>query len=116
MKDRPVLTSGYIPCPSCNGRGVLPNTPSIGVSTCDHCGGDGRIFDGKQTIVQIPPPRDEIALIAMKIMLTGIYGGQRQISNTIKEKSPGIIPKNAYALADAMIEASIKEPTSGEAT
>ena len=69
---------------------------------------DKAMLGAEETIVQIPLSRDEIALIAMKIMLTEIYGGQQPslVSMMAREKSRGIIPKNAYALADAMLEAA----------
>ncbi len=68
-----------------------------------------KAIGAEETIVRIPPSRDEIALEAMKIMLSEIYDGGQERSILDKEarrKSHSAIPKSAYAIADAMIEAA----------
>ncbi len=67
---------------------------------------DVPIIEAEEMIVRIPPSRDEIALEAMKIMLPGVYGRPQHVSDKIKEIIPGAISKDAYAIADAMIEAA----------
>ena len=69
---------------------------------------DVPIIEGEETIVRIPPSRDEIALEAMKIMLSEIYGTgmASKMSSTARAKNRDNLPKSAYAIADAMIEAA----------
>ena len=62
------------------------------------------ILEAEETIVQIPPSRDEIALEAMKVLINASYSKNRPLE--VIEKLPVGISKKAYAIADAMLEAA----------
>ncbi len=126
MKGRPVFASGYIPCPSCNGRGT-----HIGLGICEMCGGDGRIFCGEQegltmgehACIQLRVPRsgddDLDALIkearrheAAVRAMEGLLANPERYKYITKLVSEGMTQefataKNAYRalkMADALIK------------